>query len=243
MGISKGAAELFFHETLYEGASSGRVLTLGRQDVHLTPMDLAEVAAKYGFPLTFLGRPLSKNADGHISDVDFFQSLGYDEVVAVDVVEKGSPEIMADLNDNWWKNLAACFTNVSPGFDLVVDGGTLEHVFNVPQALVNIHQVLKVGGKVVHMLPASNFVDHGFWSFSPKLLARYYIGNKYEVKRLALCRCADERKLLGAWEIEEYDPDAQRAKAVGGLDGACYLVACVATKCAESTCDHVPLDI
>jgi len=238
MGISKGAAELFFHETLYEGTPSGRVLTLGRQEVHLTYNEFIALAACHGHLLSLLGRPILKNQDGHISDVDFFKLLGYDEVVAVDVVDEGSPEIKADLNVPW--------TSVPiqvPPFDLVVDGGTLEHVFNVLQALANIHRMLKVGGKVVHMLPASNFVDHGFWSFSPKLLARYYLGNKYELTRLALCRCADERKLLGEWEIEEYDPDAQRAKAVGGLDGACYLVACVVTKRAESTCDHVPLDV
>jgi hypothetical protein len=59
-----------------------------------------------------------------------------------------------------------------------------------------------------------------------------------------LCRCADEKeKLLGRWEIEEYDPVAQRERAVGGLDAACHLVVCIVTKINGSTSYKIPMDI
>ena len=35
-------------------------------------------------------------------------------------------------------------------FDVIFNYGTIEHVFHVPNALQNIHDMLKVGGRVIH---------------------------------------------------------------------------------------------
>jgi len=59
-------------------------------------------------------------------------------------------------------------------YDLVVDGGTLEHVFNVPQALKNCMEMLRVGGHFVMSGPANNQMGHGFWQFSPELAFRVF---------------------------------------------------------------------
>jgi 2-polyprenyl-3-methyl-5-hydroxy-6-metoxy-1,4-benzoquinol methylase len=47
-------------------------------------------------------------------------------------------------------------------FDLVDDGGTLEHVFNFPVALRNCMEMVKVGGHLLLNVPTNNFVGHGF---------------------------------------------------------------------------------
>jgi hypothetical protein len=65
-------------------------------------------------------------------------------------------------------------------YDTIFDGGTLEHIFNAPQALKNISQMCRTGGQIIHILPANNFCGHGFWQISPELfLSLYSSANGY----------------------------------------------------------------
>ena len=59
-------------------------------------------------------------------------------------------------------------------YDLIIDAGTLEHVFNVPIALENISSLLKVGGRVIHFVPANSYMGHGLYQFSPEFFASVY---------------------------------------------------------------------
>lgn len=51
-------------------------------------------------------------------------------------------------------------------FDTVFDGGTLEHILNIGQALKNCHLALKPDGYVLHVNPVSQ-INHGFYCISP----------------------------------------------------------------------------
>ncbi|QWD74557.1 hypothetical protein FD961_01635 [Polynucleobacter sp. TSB-Sco08W16] len=62
-------------------------------------------------------------------------------------------------------------------YNTVIDAGSLEHIFNVSQAIKNCSQLLKEGGQVIHILPANNFCGHGFWQFSPELFFSLYSEN------------------------------------------------------------------
>ena len=59
-------------------------------------------------------------------------------------------------------------------FDLLYDGGTLEHVFNFPVAIANCMRMLRVGGWLVIHTPANNQCGHGFYQFSPELFYRVF---------------------------------------------------------------------
>lgn len=59
-------------------------------------------------------------------------------------------------------------------YDTVIDGGCLEHIYNIPQALKNCSLFCKPGGQILHMLPANNQCGHGFWQFSPELFFSLY---------------------------------------------------------------------
>jgi len=64
--------------------------------------------------------------------------------------------------------------------DTVLDMGTLEHIYNAPQAFKNCSQLCKSGGQILHVLPANNFCGHGLWQFSPELFfALYCLRNGY----------------------------------------------------------------
>ena len=66
--------------------------------------------------------------------------------------------------------------------DIVIDSGTLEHIFNFPQALINISEMLKIGGFIFHFLPANNQLEHGFHQFSAETLLGWYKENGYDIK-------------------------------------------------------------
>src|SRR5438477_418150 len=54
-------------------------------------------------------------------------------------------------------------------YTAVLDGGSLEHVFNFPVAIKNCMEMVKVGGHYLAITPANNFFGHGFYQFSPEL--------------------------------------------------------------------------
>ena len=55
-------------------------------------------------------------------------------------------------------------------FGLVYDGGTLEHIFHISQALKNCMEMVRVGGHFAQCTVANNFTGHGFWQVSPELI-------------------------------------------------------------------------
>ena len=59
-------------------------------------------------------------------------------------------------------------------YDTVLDLGTLEHVYNISNALFNLSKLCKVGGQILHVLPANQMCGHGFWQISPELFFSLY---------------------------------------------------------------------
>ena len=54
-------------------------------------------------------------------------------------------------------------------YGAVFDGGTLEHLFNYPQALHNAMNMVRPGGFLMLETAANNRFGHGFYQFSPEL--------------------------------------------------------------------------
>ena len=71
-------------------------------------------------------------------------------------------------------------------FDAVFNGGTLEHVFHVPNALTSITRMLRPGGVVVHVVPCNGWVNHGFYQISPTLMFDYYDGGRVRTPGIGL---------------------------------------------------------
>lgn len=61
----------------------------------------------------------------------------------------------------------------------IFNGGTLEHVFDMRQAVENIHDALMVGGIIIHTTPTSWF-DHGFVNHNPVMHHLVAKANGYE---------------------------------------------------------------
>ena len=95
-------------------------------------------------------------------------------------------------------------------YDTIIDGGCIEHIYNVPQALKNVSQMCMEAGQILHILPANNFCGHGFWQFSPELFfALYSEANGYRETQVFIADLANER----FWYEVRKPQNGQRAHA------------------------------
>ena len=228
MGIAIGALRFLMEEGVAR-PWSGQVLTLGRQLTAVTAGASTRLAREAGFAARPWGD--ARDDNDNLSDVQLFAGLGFDRLLALDANLYEKPDIVHDLNR------AEIPENLSGRFDLVFDGGTLEHVFDVASALRAVCRFTKPGGRVVHLSPLSNCVDHGFYSFSPILFRDFYAANNWIIRRLATARFEHE-PASDPWEIRDYQPD-DFARLGALATGTYFLLTCVESK-MNSTCEAVP---
>jgi len=70
-------------------------------------------------------------------------------------------------------------------YTMVLDGGSLEHIFNFPVAIKNCMEMVSVGGHYLAITPANNFLGHGFYQFSPELFFSVFTHeNGFELTRM-----------------------------------------------------------
>lgn len=68
-------------------------------------------------------------------------------------------------------------------FDVVMNFGTTEHVFNQFNSFKVIHEATKVGGYMFHQVPTVGYVNHGYWTYSPRTLLELAQANRYAVEK------------------------------------------------------------
>jgi hypothetical protein len=114
----------------------------------------------------------------------------------------------------------------------------LEHVFAVPTALANLVRMLRVGGRVIHISPCNNFANHGFYQFSPTLLADFYEANAFADLQVFVAEETGVDYHSSFWDLFEIDP---RRQPVLMTSRRRLLLIVVAEKTAASTADRPPL--
>lgn len=107
-----------------------------------------------------------------VETLSLFSALGL-ELETIDVHPSRGVERKVDLNHPLPADLAA-------RYGLVLDLGTIEHCFNIGQAITNAAQATALGGFVVHANPMS-MVNHGFYNLSPTFYVDFYEQNGFEV--------------------------------------------------------------
>ena len=66
--------------------------------------------------------------------------------------------------------------------DIVSNYGTSEHIFNQYQVFRNIHNFTRVGGAMVHCLPATPYwKKHGFYTYSEEYFKNLSNENNYDI--------------------------------------------------------------
>ena len=107
--------------------------------------------------------------------------LGASRIESLDASSYEDATAVHDLNKPIPERLKNCFS-------CVFDGGTIEHVFNFPQALKNCMEMVAVGGHFIEVTTANNFMGHGFYQLSPELYYRALSPeNGFAVEDMVLC--------------------------------------------------------
>lgn len=71
-------------------------------------------------------------------------------------------------------------------WDVVINHGTMEHIFNVAQFLLTMHDACADGGLMIHDSPFTGWIDHGFYNFHPTFYYDLAAKNGYEIVSMAM---------------------------------------------------------
>jgi len=66
-------------------------------------------------------------------------------------------------------------------FDVAINHGTAEHIFNIAQVFRTMHDRCATGGLMVHESPFTGWIDHGFYCLQPTLFYDLAAANGYEI--------------------------------------------------------------
>ena len=195
MGLDINSVQ-FLVDAKKRGIDFGEVVTLGRQDLNVYPTKLRQYLERHGISVgAFSGDMKALFAE------PLFLSLGAKKVDSLDFSNFEGATFIHDLNQPIGDNLRE-------RFDLVYDGGTLEHVFNFPVALKNCMEMVRPGGWLFLHTIANNYTGHGFYQFSPELFFRALSAeNGFTVERMIVHPVGP----YGRWH-EVNDPEKIRSR-------------------------------
>ena len=161
------------------GAKFDHTVTLGRQDLLLTPLQIRNVCSAFDLPIDEQeAKQIALGKDRFCEPM--LERLGAVAVDSIDAHAFEGANIIHDLN-------LPMPAELQDRYDVVFDGGTLEHVFNFPTAMRGCLGLPKVGGHFIMTSPANNQMGHGFYQFSPELFFRVFSEeNGYQLRAVLL---------------------------------------------------------
>lgn len=168
MGLDINTGALL-HEWIGRHGITGPLLTLGVQRANFK---LAQFCAVTG------------HAPPHEPDRipganELMRLCGIGETLSLDISAYEGADFLFDLNNDRPP------PHLLSRFGAVLNGGTIEHVFNMPHALTAITRMLRPDGIVIHVIPVHNWIDHGFYQISPTLLFDYYMTARFDILEAA----------------------------------------------------------
>ena|SRR5918993_2237525 len=201
------------------GANFEKTATLGRQWLSTNFTEAHTVLAsewKTGIDDATLRSLLGS---GYIDDL--VRQLGADDVHSFDYSSYEGATHVHDFN-----------RPIDPSaygkYSVVMDGGSLEHVFNFPVAIENCMRMLRVGGHFLGLTPTNNYMGHGFYQFSPELYFRIFSPeNGFRVEHILLVQGAQTPR----W-FRVTDPETTK-KRFGIEDSERSMLYVLATKVAD----------
>ena len=177
--------EFKFLEYLTKNKKLGEVVTLGRLEIVMRPVDIEE-----------LGLKKYLNDNNFFADEIILKKFEAKNLITIDNSNFEKANLIIDLNEPLKGNINK--------FDTVIDFGTSEHVFNVGECIKNISKLCKINGNIIHSLPANNNCGHGFWQFSPELFFSIYSEeNGYQNTEVFIFDLTDREYI---WKVEKQNP-------------------------------------
>jgi SAM-dependent methyltransferase len=182
MGLSNYMLEGVVREHCYRPIGDV-VIQIGRQTIELTGPEMFDLFARYNVPLATHSK-MSLEVDRHttqvrqtgaafVSDHAFFGALDAKRISAVDHSDFEGADIIHDMNE-------PIGTNLESIADLVLDGSTLDNVYDPAVALMNYNRMLRPGGRVVSINAAKADVQGAYTGMPIEWFLDYYAINDYK---------------------------------------------------------------
>jgi len=152
-----------------------KILTIGHLILYLSQKQIKQLAKCFGLKI-------DPSLFSHQQYADKFFEKFFDakKVMSLDFSDYEHCDIVHDMNH-------PIDPSYHEKFDVVIDGGTLEHIFNFPVAVENCMKMIKKGGSLFIFVPANNHLGHGFYQFSPELFFRIFQPeNGFEIRDVIL---------------------------------------------------------
>ncbi len=163
MGLEINALR-FLLDAKAAGVSFDTAVTLGRQGLFVDAEGLSAICGRAGLPLSAdESAALIRQGEGFCEP--FLRLLGARAVKSMDVSAYQKASIVHDLNEPIPDSL-------QQSCSVLIDSGTLEHIFHFPRAIQNCMEMVRVGGHFLCITTGNNFLGHGFYQFSPELFFR-----------------------------------------------------------------------
>lgn len=173
MGIDINTAK-FLISAYEDGVRFDRTITLGRLTLYVDEQNCSVLQQHLDRTVPRSTKLIAKGLAEPL-----FQALGAKQLDSMDRSDFEGATVLHDLNFP--------IEDHHQQFDVVCDGGTLEHIFNFPTAIQNAMEMVKVGGHLLIHTPTNNWSGHGFYQFSPELYYRVLSEeNGFRVKRMVV---------------------------------------------------------
>ena len=187
-----------------QGVDFTKVMTIGRQRLFLDVNSMQKVLSTFGMDVP------KERLEAIFSDQKgyaepFFKFLGATETDSIDASSYEGASNVLDMNQPVEEDLKRRFT-------VVIDGGSLEHVFNFPVAIRNCMEMIQSNGYFIGIVPCNNFMGHGFYQFSPELFFRIFTEqNGFKMEKIILY----ENAPMARWyEVSDPQEIGKRAEVL-----------------------------
>jgi hypothetical protein len=201
---------------------------IGRQNLYVTPDDMRAVATAFGCEPTLAElAQICEGSDGYSEGLLRF--LGARDIASLDNSSFEAATHIHDMNRPIPDEFKARYS-------VVLDGGTLEHIFNFPIAIRNCMEMVRPGGHYLAITPANNFFGHGFYQFSPEL---YFTVLSPENGFVVESMVAFEEVGRPIWH-EVADPRQARARVTLRNDQPTYLLIVARRTDIRPIFEHTP---
>lgn len=176
MGLDRNGLQfvLFAQKT---GVDFENTATIGRQRLDISYFETRKLLKAYGYTVNrqIINSIFTEN-NGFSEPL--LKYIGAKEIHSFDASAYEGASHLHDMNEG-------IPPNYIEKYSVVLDGGSLEHIFNLPIAIKNCMEMIKVGGHYLGITPANNFMGHGFYQFSPELYFNIFTPqNGFEVIHL-----------------------------------------------------------
>jgi SAM-dependent methyltransferase len=144
----------------------------------------------------------------------FFSKIGLGAMESMDYSDYESATITHDLNEPVPEEL-------HNQFDFIFDGGTIEHVFNVPVAVENVFNMLKTGGVFASANGLNGWRFHGIYQFNPEFVWSFW--KRTCDCEVLTCSAVSENPRIAPIDLPDVSETGRRLRIADFPDGRVYL--------------------